>query len=296
MESIIIYNIYLITNLVNNKKYVGITSQGIDKRFKGHLRNAFEVNGKNCLSYALRKHGIENFKLELLESEIPLENGEEKEKFYIQKYNSYYKNNCGYNMTIGGNGTVGYIFTDEVRNKISISGKGRKFSKERNEKIRQVMLNREFTEEWKKRISESRLGKNKGKDNHFFGRKHTEESKQKMSQANKGKIMSEEFKKHQSEIHKGIKFTEEHKQKLSQNNGSSREVVQLDLNFNVLNTFKSMKEAERQTGIKTYGISSCCNNHQKTSGGYMWKYKESVSTNCRMDDELPSEAHNNSLS
>ena len=43
----------------------------------------------------------------------------EKEIFYIQQYNSYKKNDKGYNMTLGGDGTHGYVFTKADKKKIS---------------------------------------------------------------------------------------------------------------------------------------------------------------------------------
>jgi hypothetical protein len=43
----------------------------------------------------------------------------EKEIQYIQEYNSYYINGNGYNMTYGGEGTNGYVFTEEDRQRMS---------------------------------------------------------------------------------------------------------------------------------------------------------------------------------
>ena len=241
----------------------------------------------------LRLYGEENFSVNVLENNLPEELKEIKERYYIQKYKTYYLNNYGYNMTIGGNGTIGYVFTEEDKNKISAAGKGRKFSKERNEKIRNVMIGREYKDEWKQNLSKARKGKFTGEKNPFYGKHHTEESKRKISEANTGRKMSDEFKNLQREIHLGVKFTEEHKLKLSENNKASKKVIQLDLYNNFIKEFKSMKAAERETGIKAYNISSCCRGIQKTAGGYIWKYKESVSTNCRMEDELPFEAPDN---
>ena len=80
-------------------------------------------------------------------------------------------------MTFGGDGTVGYEFTEEDRAKISSAGKGRTFSNERNEKIRVAMLNRTYKSEWRENLSKSRIGRFTGEENPFFGRHHSEESK-----------------------------------------------------------------------------------------------------------------------
>ena len=52
-----------------------------------------------------------------------------------------------------------------------------------------------------------------------------------------------------------------------------KEVVQLDLNDNVLNVFKSMTQAERETGVSRRNISKCCNGKRKSAGGYKWRKK-----------------------
>lgn len=56
----------------------------------------------------------------------------------------------------------------------------------------------------------------------------------------------------------------------------SRKVIQLDLNDNVLNIFKSMRQAERETGVLVGNISSCCNGKTKSAGGYKWRKNERI--------------------
>ena len=93
--------IYKITNLLNGKCYVG-QSIDIEKRWAEHKSI---YNHPRCSNYhiyrAFRKYGIENFSFSVIEEcEQALLN--EREKFWIQHYNSF---ECGYNMTIGGDGT-----------------------------------------------------------------------------------------------------------------------------------------------------------------------------------------------
>ena len=53
----------------------------------------------------------------------------------------------------------------------------------------------------------------------------------------------------------------------------SQKVIQLDLNDNILNEFESMRQAERETGIKASGISACCNGKRKSAGRFKWRRK-----------------------
>lgn len=99
--------IYKITNTKNNKIYIGKTIGSINKRWREHKSNALNKTDNYLLHLAMRKYGIENFIIEIVE-ECPNELLNEKEIYYIKFFNSYIgqdKNkNCGYNMTPGGEG------------------------------------------------------------------------------------------------------------------------------------------------------------------------------------------------
>ena len=91
--------IYQITNKVNGKIYIGKTEFSIEKRFKEHCQDAFKERNKNRPLYrAMRKYGIENFEISLLEE---TNNPEEKEIYWIEKKGSF---KYGYNATKGGDG------------------------------------------------------------------------------------------------------------------------------------------------------------------------------------------------
>lgn len=95
--------IYKITNNINNKIYIGKTENSIEKRFKEHCMGAFrDRNEKRPLYAAMRKYGIENFHIELVEE---TDNPEEREIYWIGYYDGYTK---GYNATIGGDGKLLY--------------------------------------------------------------------------------------------------------------------------------------------------------------------------------------------
>lgn len=52
-----------------------------------------------------------------------------------------------------------------------------------------------------------------------------------------------------------------------------KSVVQYDLNNNYIKEYKSMVDAQQETGIDSNYISNVCCGRQKTAGGYIWKYK-----------------------
>lgn len=94
-------HIYIIKNKINNKIYIGQTVKTLQCRFKQHV-NAAKENKRNYVIYlAMRKHGIENFYIELIEDckRCELNN---RETYWISKYNST-NPKYGYNMSKGGN-------------------------------------------------------------------------------------------------------------------------------------------------------------------------------------------------
>ena len=101
--------IYKTTNLVNGKIYIG-----------QHKSSIFDINyfgsGK-YLHNSINKYGKENFKIEILKECNNFEELNFYEVFYIQQFNSTNKD-IGYNITLGGQGCICYVFTDEDKAKI----------------------------------------------------------------------------------------------------------------------------------------------------------------------------------
>lgn len=119
-------NIYIITNKLNNKKYIG---QAIDikQRWMRH-RSDYKRLTNRYLYRAMNKYGIDNFLFEIIESEIPIENIHERETFWIKEIGT--KAPFGYNMTDGGEGSFNREVSIETRQKISHSKLGSKHSDE----------------------------------------------------------------------------------------------------------------------------------------------------------------------
>lgn len=105
--------IYKIENLINHKCYIG-QAVDINKRWRRHRETYTDITSREYeypVYRAMRKYGIENFSFEIVE-ECLREELNEKERFYIEKYNAFFG---GYNQTLGGDGAVNTDFaTKEV--------------------------------------------------------------------------------------------------------------------------------------------------------------------------------------
>ena len=95
--------LYMHTNTINGKKYIGITSRTLKERvLSGH-------GYKNCTAFqrAIEKYGWSSFTSEVLLENLSEDEAKEKEKEYIKKYDTTNSNN-GYNISDGG-GAVNFI-------------------------------------------------------------------------------------------------------------------------------------------------------------------------------------------
>ena len=146
--------VYLITNIMNGKRYVGWTSKSLEVRWRQHSRR-----NSNCfaLQSAINKYGRESFITETLFDVSTKEQAVELEIEYIERYRTVSPN--GYNLTTGGEGTAGDC--EEVRRKKSLANIGNKHA-----------VGAVRTPEYLKALSER-----------FKGRVFSEETKRKMSEA-----------------------------------------------------------------------------------------------------------------
>jgi uncharacterized protein YdhG (YjbR/CyaY superfamily) len=103
----------------NEKHYIGLTTTSLEQRKYGHNCHA-KRGDTRCLYNALRKYDmVDTFELVEIDTADTLEELCEKEIGYILMYNSHYIDGYGYNMTYGGDGTNGYIMTEDDRQHIS---------------------------------------------------------------------------------------------------------------------------------------------------------------------------------
>ena len=183
--------IYAIHNKITDKYYIG-QSVNIEGRLKKHfsdLRQNSHYNSK--IQRAFNKYSENAFEVFILDI-CRKDQLNDQEIFYIKWFNS--KNN-GYNMTDGGDGTINIV--EETRLKLSKSnsginnpnyGNGDKIKGDKNpskrpevkEKISKSLKGKKFSEERKYHISESTKGKH-------LGHNHSEETKLKISISSIGK-------------------------------------------------------------------------------------------------------------
>lgn len=176
--------IYKATNNANGKVYIGQTVQELHTRIKSHFSESKRSNF--YFHRALFKYGEDNFTWEILEYCDSKEELDEMEFHYINQFRSLRPE--GYNMTLGGDGMIGFKFNQETRKKMSDIRKGRKMSEEARQKL--IANHADFS------------GKNNpmyGITSPMKGKNHTKETKVKIS----NKLL-------------GKKFSEEHKMKLSE--------------------------------------------------------------------------------
>lgn len=136
--------IYKITNLVNNKIYIGQTINSIDKRFKQHLSQVNCANICSALYSAFTKYGKENFIIEsIVSGEYSREELNELEIFYIKKFDSLSPN--GYNLQSGGNS---FMVVESVKKQTSEKLKGREITWKAkvSEGLKKIWLNKEYRE------------------------------------------------------------------------------------------------------------------------------------------------------
>ena len=103
--------IYCITNIINNKRYVGKTTNTIEERWKEHCQDfKKERCEKRPLYDAFNKYGVENFKIEYLEEIKDDSLLSEKEIYWIKELETY--GSKGYNATKGGDGKILYDYNE----------------------------------------------------------------------------------------------------------------------------------------------------------------------------------------
>ena len=108
------WKVYKLTNLTSGKSYIGITSKPLDIRLKEHIDDAIHSRKlhKNGTRYAIHaaimKYGAEKFSIEVIQSNLMLDQARQQETITIRKYNTFAgvgnlpNMPRGYNETMGG--------------------------------------------------------------------------------------------------------------------------------------------------------------------------------------------------
>ena len=110
--------VYLITNKVNGKKYVGQTTKSIEQRWKEHCYS--NPTRKFLLHKAIAKYGVENFEIEQLAVAPFVQALDDLERFHIKDQKSLAP--IGYNLESGG--AKFKTLTEDIKLKIKQSNTG----------------------------------------------------------------------------------------------------------------------------------------------------------------------------
>lgn len=232
------YTVYLRTNKINGKQYVGQTNNFIRRN---HQFNSLKCSYNKLLDEDRIKYGVENFGTKILAVIHTREEAWKLEKKYIAELNTVYPN--GYNRAYGGKtnkgGNNGYHNGKEFKKGDEPWNKGIKNC---------------FSEDVVKRMSEKRKGKHYSPSTEF---------KKGMTPWIKGKKMSEEHKEKDRLAHLG---------KISP---KRKPIIQLTLNFEYIKEFTHCEEAAKELGFKSdESIRKACKETWRTSGGFKWMYKQ----------------------
>ena len=204
--------IYVISNNLTNKMYVGQTRKTPKERFKKHMNlpTSKGVSDTDSFHADIRDLGRDCFSLFTLKSNVDNEELDYWGRFFIHRYQT---NISGYNQTAGGRGILGYRHTEKTKSSISKTlaipeVKKSIFTKERASKIRAALSGVKKSDEHRKKMSE--IAKTRvGEKNSFYGRHHTKQSIEKIKQKSKPVVAidcvtNEQI--HFSGIYKAIEF------------------------------------------------------------------------------------------
>lgn len=180
--------VYCYINKINNKRYFGITSRSLEER-----AGANGINYKSCVKFynAILKYGFDNFDRIELYKNIDENNAKSIERSLIYQYKTT-DNNYGYNITEGGEGRR-VAHSDETKQKISNSLKGKPLSEETKRKLSIILKgkkHKKFSDEARKHISEALKGRKLSKEH----AEHIAITLRGRKSKNKRKHRSEEYK------------------------------------------------------------------------------------------------------
>ena len=245
--------IYLITNTVNGKRYVGQSiCDDINIRWNNHKRLRSSTIGQYLLK-AYQKYGIENFKFQIIcicfDSDC-----DAYETEYIHKYNTLAPN--GYNIKEGGKSSKHHPNTIEL-----MRTKAKEWWVANREGFESKLKGRKFSDSQKQRLRDG--------IQRYWSNMNPEEKDKKLQEMsirnkNKNRYKSEESRQ------RSLKALEEYRSR----NHLCRQVAQYTSENVFVKEYKSISEATNITGICRSTISKVCNGDPKyhTAGGFLWKF------------------------
>ena len=250
--------IYKIQNLINQKIYIGQTTniKGFNGRYAARgigierVYHCLEYNKKRNSYYnlhlfmSIKKYGFNNYKVnEIFDIAFSKEELDIKEQYYIKYYNSN-DSNYGYNISNGGSGVTGLkgLRSSFIKPIVQLDLQGNLIKVWEGEVIASSDLNLDH-----KQISDCCLKRTK-------------------SYAGFQWIFYDDYNTNKKYIY-------------NNNAGTYNKciIVQYDKSNNIIAEYNSIHDAGRKTNCDYRNIHACLVNKQKTCGGYIWKYKNNSS-------------------
>ena len=240
IDSIINGIVYKATS-PSGKSYIGITQQTFQTRKLEHLRRSKSGSTK-AFHNAIRKYGEENIKWEVIDKVDKWEKLEEIEMFYIQKFDTYRN---GYNMTLGGDGTIGYKQSEEWV-KANIKRRKEYFTNPKN-----------IEKQSKANLLAHQRNPNQGKE-------HSEFQKNKYQSVLEREKKADEMRRFLSD--------EERLRIHSIQRGAKPFLVYKD--GELIGEWLTQNQCSRDLGINVSHLNHCLHGNRKQHKGYIFKYKE----------------------
>lgn len=148
--------IYLITNTLSGKYYIGQTRRSVHTRWIQHKSASVRRKSRSYIHSAIKKYGSENFKIETLCQCFSDQELDHAEKFLVW-FMAANKSSFGYNLKEGGDSRARH--SEATKSKISLVQKGRILTPEHRRKISQGSVGIKKTREHAANISNGKKNK-----------------------------------------------------------------------------------------------------------------------------------------
>lgn len=242
-----LYCVYMHINKINGKRYIGQTKQSVERRWGGN-----GCNYKYCPYFyrAIKKYGWNNFEHIIIQDNLTKEEANLLENLNIIAFNTINRD-FGYNLTTGGEQP---IYSEEAKQKMSESHKGKHLS-----------------EETKKKMSESQKGNTRTKDYLVKHPEYRNYLKKIRKEVGSRPEVKEKARKQMLELYKDnpdLKYSRTKKA----HEVNKKSVLQYDLEGNFVREYEYIQET-KLFGFNPSCVGMCCNGQRKRHKQYIFVFK-----------------------